>query len=248
MFALMPKTAFQVILILFVIGLAAGALADGIMGWRMPSAISCREGFNFHTAEPCRCFAKEQFIDQWRNCSAARGVLTFSLLAFIVAITAGHIGPPQWNWIRITLILVSCVATFIVVTVPEHFLEEHLWKHVVRQHAPRVFLWTFGSLLILHLVLDRWKIGSMLESGKWIMLLVSGLVGLVPESGPHLIFVTLYSKGLIPFSILLASSIVQDGHGMLPLLAHSRYAFLAIKLANLLVGLIVGTLLMSIGK
>jgi len=50
------------------------------------------------------------------------------------------------------------------------------------------------------------------------------------------------------FSVLLTSSIVQDGHGMLPLLAHSRRAFVAIKLINLLVGLVLGLILMAIGK
>ena len=248
LFAVVPKTAFQVTLILFLVGLAGGALTDGILGRRMTRVFSCREGFNFHEEAQCRCFAKEQFLRQWKNCSSARGILTFSLLAFIIAIAAGQIGPPQWNWIRITLLLVSCVATFIVVTVPEHFLEDHLWKHVVREHAPRVFFWTFGSLLVLHLVVDQWQIGDALQRGKWIMLLVSGLVGLIPESGPHLIFVTLFSKGLVPFSILLTSSIVQDGHGMLPLLAHSRYAFLTIKLVNLVIGLVIGALLMVFGR
>ncbi len=70
---------------------------------------------------------------------------------------------------------------------------------------------------------------------------------MVPESGPHLIFTTLYAKGLAPFSVLLTSSIVQDGHGMLPMLAHSRRAFLIIKLINLLVGLSIGALLMATG-
>jgi len=39
---------------------------------------------------------------------------------------------------------------------------------------------------------------------------------------------------------LLVSSIVQDGHGALPLLAQSRKNFLLMKALNMLVGLIVG--------
>ena len=118
----------------------------------------------------------------------------------------------------------------------------------MRGHAPRVFLWTFGSLLILHLIVDQWQLNEVIQRGKWIMLTVAGLIGLVPESGPHLIFVTMFAKGLVPFSILLTSSIVQDGHGMLPLLAHSRRAFIAIKAINLVTGLAVGAVLMVIGK
>ncbi len=242
LFALVPKTALELTLVLFAIGLAAGALTDRVLGRRMTEAITCRQGFHFHQEEHCRYFEKEQFVRQWRNCSAARGILSFSLLAFIIAIATGQIGPPRWDWIRATLLGVSLVAAFIVTTVPEHFLEDHLWKHVVREHALRVFLWTLGSLLVLHLVVERWEVGGALDQGRWIMLLVAGLVGLVPESGPHLIFVTMYAEGLVPFGVLLTSSIVQDGHGMLPLLAHSRPAFVAIKLINLAVGLLAGSL------
>jgi hypothetical protein len=46
---------------------------------------------------------------------------------------------------------------------------------------------------------------------------------------------------------LLASSIVQDGHGMLPMLAHSRRAFLGVKAVNLLVGILVGGVALLVG-
>jgi hypothetical protein len=65
-------------------------------------------------------------------------------------------------------------------------------------------------------------------------------IGIIPESGPHLIFVTLFVSGSIPFSILIANSIVQDGHGALPLLAESRKSFLYMKGVNFIVGLLVG--------
>jgi len=65
-------------------------------------------------------------------------------------------------------------------------------------------------------------------------------VGIIPESGPHIIFITLYAQGIIPFGTLLANSIVQDGHGALPLLAESRKAFIKMKLINLTVGLVAG--------
>jgi len=75
-----------------------------------------------------------------------------------------------------------------------------------------------------------------------ITLLIAVLVGIIPESGPHLVFVTLFFNGTLPFGVLLASSIVQDGHGMLPLLAESKRSFILIKLINVFVGLVVGLL------
>jgi hypothetical protein len=46
----------------------------------------------------------------------------------------------------------------------------------------------------------------------------------------------------------VASSIVQDGHGTLPLLAHSRSAFFKVKAINLAVGLAVGAAMMALGS
>jgi hypothetical protein len=71
-------------------------------------------------------------------------------------------------------------------------------------------------------------------------LLAAALVGILPESGPHLVFVMLFAQGAIPFSVLVASSVVQDGHGMLPLLAESRREFVRVKAVNLVAGLLLG--------
>lgn len=61
------------------------------------------------------------------------------------------------------------------------------------------------------------------------------------------VFVMMYAQGLVPFSVLLASSIVQDGHGMLPLLSYTVKDSLLIKLVNLVIGLTVGIILYSLG-
>jgi hypothetical protein len=127
--------------------------------------------------------------------------------------------------------------------VPDHFLREHLWSHVLRQHVPRIFLWTLGALLATSVLTGSFEVASALRDSPWILLAVAALLGLVPESGPHLVFVTLFSQGAVPLSTLAASSVVQDGHGMLPLLAHSRADFLKVKGINLAFGLLAGGLL-----
>jgi hypothetical protein len=78
------------------------------------------------------------------------------------------------------------------------------------------------------------------ENNLLIVMVIAVLVGIIPESGPHLVFVTLFASGQIPFSILLASSISQDGHGMLPLLAESKRGFLAVKITNIIFAFIAG--------
>ena len=69
--------------------------------------------------------------------------------------------------------------------------------------------------------------------------LIAVFVALLPESGPHLVFVMMFTQGMIPFSVLLASSIVQDGHGMLPLLSYTLKDSILIKLFNLVFGIII---------
>ena len=73
-----------------------------------------------------------------------------------------------------------------------------------------------------------------------LMILLATLVGIIPESGPHMIFVTLFAAGVVPFPVLLASSISQDGHSSIPLLAESRKSFAWAKLINCVVALAAG--------
>jgi hypothetical protein len=240
MLAMIPKTAVLLSVILLLVGLVAGFLTDMVFGNKAGSIEACAHGFEIHTEEECHCFPKGLIMAQWRQCSLPRGVLSLVLVLFIFGLISGQIGPPAWNWIKITLLLVSGVALFIVSTVPDHFLEKHLWEHVAKKHIPRVFAWTFGALLLMHILVDHLHLKDWMQQQQLVILMVACLVGVIPESGPHLIFLTLFAEGTIPFSILLASSIVQDGHGMLPLLADSRRDFVKIKAINLVIGLLAG--------
>ena len=222
MLSLIPKQAPLVFMALLFIGLAAGFLTDALFPEKMDKRVACSHEFDLHEEEICHCFPWGQLREQWRHCSLARGILSWSLSLFLFTVMTGELGPPIWNWIRVTLVIVSFTALFIVSTVPDHFLEEHLWKHILMVHVPRVFLCTFGTLLLMHLLLDQLQLDIWLQEKQLFVLLVACLVGLIPESGPHLIFLTLYAEGTIPLSIFLASSIVQDGHGMLPMLAESQ--------------------------
>ncbi|MDR2979969.1 MAG: putative manganese transporter [Bacteroidales bacterium] len=147
------------------------------------------------------------------------------------------------SWENIIFILLAAVTLVIVAFSSEHFLVSHLWEHVIKQHFLSIFAWTFGILLFLHVLLYFVDINAIVADHQWAMLAILVLalfVGIIPESGPHLIFVVLFFNGTIPFSILLANSIVQDGHSTLPLLAESRKNFFLMKAINMFVGLVVG--------
>ena len=80
----------------------------------------------------------------------------------------------------------------------------------------------------------------------WV-LVIGAVIGIIPESGPHLVFVMMYAQGVIPFSVLFTTSFVQDGHGMLPLLSYSIKDSVLIKIFNLFFGLAVGGVFYILG-
>jgi hypothetical protein len=128
-----------------------------------------------------------------------------------------------------------------------HYVKDHIWKHIVKGHLIRIFLWTFGALIVINYIMSLVDLKSITSEYTFLLLILGALIGLIPESGPHLIFVMLFAQGLIPFSVLFTSSIVQDGHGMLPMLSYSVKDSVLIKVFNLAFGLIIGIILFIIG-
>jgi hypothetical protein len=246
MLALFPAKASLIMLSLALLGLLAGIVTDLVVCGDAGAA-SQHDLVLHRNEEDCHCFDFVRTFEQIRCPTAERGLLSVGLGLFLVGIIAAKVGPSQWNWIRITLLVSGTFAFFVVVTVPEHFLEAHLWKHVALQHVPRVFAWTLAALAMISVVEHNIQIEASLNENPWALLGTAGMLGLVPESGPHLLFVTLHDHGSIPISVLMTSSIVQDGHGMLPLLAESRCDFLKVKAINLGVGLLVGALMLASG-
>ena len=246
MLALFPGTAVLLTAGLAVVGVIAGAATDAVT--RISQQPEACTSMSLHRNESeCRCFDPSMLIRQWREPSVGRGALTAGCALFVVALVSGAAGPATWNWIRLTLLAVALFALFVVATVPEHFIQEHLWRHVIRQHVPRIFLWTLGALSAMAVLNQLMNADRLIQDNPLPVLIGAGLLGLIPESGPHLLFVTLYDKGTIPLSALVASSIVQDGHGMLPLLAHSWREFLKVKAINLAAGLLVAAMMMLAG-
>lgn len=150
----------------------------------------------------------------------------------------------------IMFVVFALILLYILLRVNEHFIKEHLWNHVVKVHFVKVFLWTFSAILLIGLLLTFFDLQSWIDNNKYAMLyllLIALVIGIIPESGPHYIIIILFMNGIVPFSILLANSIVQEGHGGLPLLAESKKDFFLIKGINLLVGLIIGLVGFAMG-
>ena len=97
-----------------------------------------------------------------------------------------------------------------------------------------------GPMLVLGVIMHYVNIDNWISDNTALMILLATLIGIIPESGPHMIFVTLFAAGVVPFPVLLASSISQDGHAGIPLLAESKKSFAQAKLINCFVALAAG--------
>lgn len=144
------------------------------------------------------------------------------------------------SWMNVLFACLSVIMLAVIIFAPDHFIEEHLWHHIIRKHLATIFLWTFGILAGIALLMHFIDISAWVSGNTALMILLAVAIGIIPESGPHLIFVTLYAAGLVPFPVLLASSISQDGHASIPLLAENKKSFLRAKVINCAVALLCG--------
>jgi hypothetical protein len=130
----------------------------------------------------------------------------------------------------------------------QHFLRDHVYSHILKRHVPRLFLWLFSTIMAIHLILEYWNLGSFIATiPRFWLLLIAALIGMIPESGPHLIFLFLYTEGLIPLSVLLVNTLSQDGHGLLPLIAHSMKDTVYVQIFTTIFSLLVGLTFFALG-
>jgi hypothetical protein len=247
MLATFPGTALAMTAGLMVLGVAAGWATDAVVGrFTAVEHEDCCHFVEEHTSA-CECLPERGVLSLWRPPRPSRVVATVAAAAFVVAVAVGWLGEEGWNWERIAFLVVGVLGLGIAATASETFVKEHLWTHVARKHAPRLLAWTLLALAFIAAVEHFVEVRSLVADNRWLVLVAAALVGLIPTSGPHLVFVTLFAAGTVPLSVLVASSAVQDGHGMLPLLAASRRDFFVVKAINFVVGLGAGAVMMALG-
>ena len=256
MFSVIPDTALIIQGSIFLIAIITGFIVSIFIKKNQQSVINQEKHLEVHTDEAqCFCFSWGSIAANFKNISLLRVLLLLILPATLIFIIFfnGHehgdhfefLSMPDMEhshpeWIRYTFIAVLSISILMIITVNDHFLSHHIRDHIIKKHFVRILAWTFFTLLILNFINHYLDLEQIIGDNIYIILVVAVLVGIIPESGPHLFFLLLFASGALPLSILLANSIVQDGHGSLPLLAESRKGFFLIKGINILVGLIVG--------
>lgn len=248
MFALIPKTAALLTVGLFVLGIVVGVLVDLALPAKSMYCRTCHTGMPVHEHQLHLLPDFSDIREHCLHCSPFRGVMMSVFFIVLLMLVLGGIGPEKWNWIKWTVVISLFFAFWVVITVPEHFLKEHLWNHLFREHVPRIFLWTLGALLFLNFLVPLIHIKALVHNNPRLTTLGAALLGIIPESGPHMVLVFMYHDHALPFTPLLANSIVQDGHGLLPLLAESWKDFVFVKAVALVTGLIAATAWMLLFK
>ncbi len=260
MIGLMPGKAFLIFGILLVLSLAAGYAVD------LFSHHSNKCGQETHfVLHPSHDIVRHSVLhgklsDNFANISSHRIILIASVTLFIVLVACGflsdhhdhggiedHGGDSEFfeMLIPVTFILIAALSLAVMVFVSNHFLEEHIWHHVIGKHFLKIFLGTLIALSVLFAITNVWDIRAWVEQFGadkvyFLCLMAAILVGLIPISGPHWVFALLYFGGVMPFGALLANCIVQDGHGAIPLLAESKRGFLAVKCIKVVAALAAG--------
>lgn len=246
MMALFPGKAAALFLILFVIAVVAGLLIDRLYAKGKPLPTRLEDSFELH-GNGCEHDGGHQH-EEGRHFGKLRVLMFAGVVIFIAALLLGlleeggeseglAVFDEEWTFWLFGALSLAVIAALLFAS--DHFVEEHLWEHIVRKHLPSIFGWTFGVLLVIGILFNFIDISAWVSDNTALMILLAIAVGLIPESGPHLVFVTLFASGVIPFPVLLANSIVQDGHASLPLLADSKSSFVKAKAIKVGIALVV---------
>ncbi len=247
MLSLFPLKALLIMVALTFVGIVIGYLTDKFYKRQDEILPDDVHELEIHKHDEYKIIDKHNIFANLKGLSFQRALLIFMLSSFLFLLATGQIAPKAEAWVKITFGASTAIALLLALITSEHFLEKHFWGHVIKKHFVRIFLWTFGALFIVAFFNHFFNVNDWIVNNLYLVLLIATLVGLIPESGPHMIFVTLFADGLIPFSILFASSVVQDGHGTLPLLAVSKKGWVILKIINFVAGYSLGFLLLTLG-
>lgn len=246
-FSSSPETALKLILWLSILAIVLGLF---FMLIKIKPKSNLEKHFETHDEDCCKHNHVFDISHHFRKITIERAFLIATILLITLNILFPEDNEHEHSFFSpesIVFFILSFVSLFIVISVPEHFLKEHIWGHVLKKHFVRLFSWSLGTIFAIQLLQMFYPLEQFVSDNLTTMLILSVLIGMLPISGPHLLFFTLFMQGLIPFSILLSNSLVQEGHAGIPLLAEDKKAFVWIKLIKITVAMIMGLIAIKFG-
>ncbi len=261
MLAMIPRQALVLTAIVFVIAIITGVATDRVFKTKIAGSSACGGSFELHEEDMHQHTHKHN--NEGHNVARIATIAIMLLLTAFFAYTfitntGGHSGHEshgeglnlsfiEERWLKFMFAIAGAAIAIVTFFLPSHVVEEHLWNHVICKHMLSVFLWTVGTIFVIQIGLHYFDIDEWTSENTIWMIVLAALIGLIPESGPHLIFVTLFASGSVPFSVFLTSCISQDGHAGLPLLADDKRGFLRAKLINASIAFVAGMVCHVIG-
>jgi hypothetical protein len=265
MFAFVPCQTLYIIAIIFALAVAAGIVFHLFFRskhiFQSQVRPSCVETFDHHcTREHTHIYRKGKVWLFKSLCCAVLAVFIIGALAgllydspyfcgyfsflphaihFHSEIEHHHTGH---SWENIVFAVLAGATSVLILCSDHHFFEEHILKHIFRKHLPKILVWVAAVMLLIAVLMYFVDVSSFVQYayGKYFLLLTALLIGLIPQSGPHLIILFFYINGFVPFTTLLANSIVQEGHGGLALIASNPQKLIRIKIIKLGLASIIG--------
>ncbi|MCF7854754.1 MAG: putative manganese transporter, partial [Candidatus Pacebacteria bacterium] len=112
-----------------------------------------------------------------------------------------------------------------------------------------VTFWVFVAYALYSLFMHftQLDLAAMVTQAGILPVFITACIGLVPGCGPQIVVVTLYTKGVIPFSAVVAHTLSQDGDALFPILAMNPRAAVWLTVTTTVPAVVIGVLFYVIG-
>jgi len=139
---------------------------------------------------------------------------------------------------KLLLTILSILSIYVIIFSKPHFIIEHIINHIFKKHFFRLLIWLFITIILLD-ILNETVIFKKDLPNNYLSLIMAIAIGLIPTSGPNLIFFNLYLNGIIHLETLIINSIIQDGHGSILLFSENIKSFIKVKLIKIIISLFI---------
>ncbi len=112
-----------------------------------------------------------------------------------------------------------------------------------------VTFWVFVaySVYALFMHFTQLDLAAIVAQAGVLPVIATACIGLIPGCGPQIVTVTLYTKGIIPFSALVAHTLSQDGDALFPIIAMNPRAALWLTMTTTVPAVLIGVLFYALG-
>ncbi|MCK4595041.1 arsenic efflux protein, partial [bacterium] len=105
-----------------------------------------------------------------------------------------------------------------------------------------VVVWVTAAYFVFY-AFNAWSgvdLSSIVRTAGPLAVIGGAVIGLIPGCGPQIVVTTLFVQGIVPFGVLIANVLSQDGDALFPLLSLHKKSALMVTLVTTVPAVIVG--------